>query len=58
MEEKLVQKSKHFKYWNLAGRNAQSDTSVNKAVENVTANQFNFLEFANMWSRLMTSIIK
>ena len=69
MKEKLVQQSKFFKYWNVAGKNEESDTSVNKNDENVTANQFYFPEFANklrnwylptcpLWSRLMTSIIK
>ena len=69
MKEKLVQQSKFFKYWNVAGKNEESDTSVNKDDENVTANQFYFPEFANklrnwylptcpLWSRLMTSIIK
>ena len=68
-KEKLVQQSKFFKYWNVAGKNEESDASVNKNDENVTANQFYFPEFANklrnwylptcpLWSRLMTSIIK
>ena len=71
VEEKLVlvQQSKFFKYWNVVGKNEESDTSVNKNDENVTANQFYFPEFHNksrnwylptcpLWSRLMTSIIK
>ena len=69
MEEKLVQQSKRFKYWNVAGRNEASDTSVIKDDENVTANQFYFSEFANklrnvyfptcpLCSRIMTSIVK
>ena len=69
MEEKLVQQSKFFKYWNVAGKNEESDTSVKKNDENVTENQFYFPESANklrnwylptypLWSRLMTSIIK
>ena len=69
MEEKLVQQSKFFKYWNVAGKNEESDTSINKNDENVTANQFYFPEFANklgnwylptcpLWRKLMTSIIK
>ena len=69
MEEKLKQQSKIFTYWNVAGKNEESDTSVNKNDENVTANQFYYPEFAKklrnwylptcpLWSRLMTSIIK
>ena len=69
VEKKLVQQSKFFKYWNVAEKNEESDASVNKNDEKVTANQFYFPEFANklrnwylptcpLWSRLMTSIIK
>ena len=69
VEEKLVQQSKFFKYWNVAEKNEESDASINKNDEYVTANQFYFPEFANklrnwylptcpLWSRLMTSIIK
>ena len=69
MEEKLKQQSKFFTYWNVAGKNEESDASVNKNDENVTANQFYYPEFANklrnwylstcpLWNRLMTSIIK
>ena len=69
MEEKLIQQSEFFKYLYVAGKIEESDTSVNKNDENVTANQFYFPEFANklrnwylptcpLWSRLMTSIIK
>ena len=49
MEEKLVlvKQSKFFKYWNVAGKNEESDTSVNKNDENVAANQFYFPEFNN-----------
>ena len=47
VEEKLVQQSNYFKYWNVAGKNEESDTSVNKNDENVTANQFYFPEFAS-----------
>ena len=47
VEEKLVQQSNFFKYWNVAGRNEKSDTSVNKDDENVTASQFYLPEFAN-----------
>ena len=65
----LVEQSNFFKFWNVAGKNEESDTSVNKNDENVTANQFYFPEFNNksrnwylptcpLWSRLMTSIIK
>ena len=38
VEVKLVQQSNFFKYWNVAGRNEESDTCVNKDDENVTAN--------------------
>ena len=47
VEEKLVQQSKFFKYWNVAGKNEESGTSVKKNDEKVTANQFYFPEFAN-----------
>ena len=47
MKEKLVQQSKFFKYWNVAGKNEESDTSVNKDDENVTANQFYSPELRN-----------
>ena len=46
-EVKLVQQSNFFRYWNVAGRNEESDTSVNKNDENVTANQFYFPELTN-----------
>ena len=46
-EVKLVQQSNSFKYWNVAERNEDSDTSVNKNDENVTANQFYFPELTN-----------
>ena len=46
-EVKLAQQSNFFKYWNVAGRNEESDTSVNKNDENVTANQFYFPELTN-----------
>ena len=46
VEENLVQQSNFFKYWNVAG-NEESDASVNKNDENVSANQFYFPEFAN-----------
>ena len=46
-EVKLVQQSNFFKYWNVAERNEESDTSVNKNDENVTANQFYFPELTN-----------
>ena len=69
VKEKLVRQSKFLKYSNVAGRNEESDTSVNKDDENVIANQFYCPEFAKklrnwylptcpLWSRLMTSIIK
>ena len=69
VEEKLKQQSKFCKYWNVAEKNEESDTSVNKNDENITANQFYYPEFANklrnwylptcpLWSRLMASIIK
>ena len=40
VEEKLKQQSKFCKYWNVAEKNEESDTSVNKNDENITANQF------------------
>ena len=59
MEEKLVQQSNFFKYWNVAGRNEEIDTSVNKDDENITENQLYFPErTCHLWSRLMTSVIK
>ena len=69
MEEKLLQQTKFFEYWNVGGENEESDASVNKNDENVTANQFYFPEYTNklrnwylptcsLWSRLMASIIK
>ena len=68
-EEKLVQQLRFFKNWDIAWRKEESDTSVNKDYEKVTANQFYFPEFAKklrnwylpacpFWSRLMENIIK
>ena len=47
VEEKLVQQSKFIKYSNVTGRSDESDTSVNKDDENVTANQFYSPELRN-----------
>ena len=47
VEEKLVQQSKFIKYSNVTGRSDESDTSVNKDNENVTANQFYSPELRN-----------
>ena len=68
-EEKLVQQLRFFKNWDIAWRKEESDTSVNKDYEKVTANQFYFPGFAKklrnwylpacpLWSRLMENIIK
>ena len=69
VKEKVVKQLKFFKYWNVAGKNEKSDTSVNKDNENVTANQFYFPKFANklrywylptcpLWNKLMTNNIE
>ena len=72
VEEKLVQQSKFFKSWNVAGKGIQVKKGIQVQLKNdgnVTTNQFYFPEFANklrnwhlptcpLGSRLMTSIIK